>query len=105
MIWELSQGHRASQPSGQRDPLLQAVRQPLSTPGPLAIQRAGSHIQLSFESAPLGLYRVLWTSNLVGPFWNTLTNDVPDANGLVVVTDPADPASHAPRFYRVQTPP
>jgi chitinase len=105
MIWELSQGYRATAPVGQRDPLLQAVRQALATPGPLSIELAGLGIQLSFSGAPLALYRVLWTSDLNGGIWTTLADNVPGTNGMVVVSDPAEVAIHSPRFYRVQTPP
>lgn len=105
MIWELTQGYRATQPEGQRDPLLQAVRQALATPGPLAIQLQNQDIQLSFTSAPLGLYRVLWTSDLAAAVWNTLINNVPGTNGAVLVTDPTGTTGHPQRFYRVQTPP
>jgi chitinase len=105
MIWELAQGYRATQPSGQRDPLLQAVKQAFATPGPLAVQLKNESIQLSFASAPLGLYRVLWTSNIEANAWGTLTNNVPGTNGIVLVTDPAAVTAPARRFYRVQTPP
>jgi chitinase len=105
MIWELSQGHRATQPVGQRDPLLQAVKQALATPGPLAIQLENQAIELSFTGAPLGLYRVMWSSDLSANLWNTLTNNVPGTNGVVVVTDSTAATSQPQRFYRVQTPP
>jgi chitinase len=105
MIWELSQGYRDTQPAGQRDPLLQAVKQALATPGPMAIQLHDQNIQLTFNSAPLGLYRVLWTSNVAVNAWNTLTNNVPGTNGFVLVTDPAATTGQPQRFYRVQTPP
>jgi hypothetical protein len=105
MIWEITQGYRATQPSGQRDPLLQAVKQALATPGPVAIELKDQNIQLSFTGAPLGLYRVLWTSDLATSGWNTLTNNVPGTNGSVLVRDPLALSGQPRRFYRVQTPP
>ena len=86
-------------------PFYQAVRQALATPGPLTIQFAYPAIQLSFMSAPLGLYRILWSNNLTANAWNTLTNNVPGTNGMVVLTDPMETRANASRFYRVQTPP
>jgi chitinase len=42
MIWEIGQGYRSTQPSGQREPLLQATRQALlHTPNLTAIARRG----------------------------------------------------------------
>jgi len=105
MIWEITQGHRASEPIGQRDPLLQAIKQALATPGPMAIQLQDQGVQLSFISAPLGLYRILWTDNLASNTWNTLSNNVPGTNGITSVTDPVPIAGQPHRFYRVATPP
>ena len=105
MIWELGQGYRSTQPSGQRDPLLQAVKQGVATPGTVTILRSAQDAQISFASLPLGIYRVMWTSNLAAPFWNTLTNNVPGTNGITQVTDPGALNSQPRRFYRVQTPP
>jgi chitinase len=107
MIWELGDGYRATQPAGQRDLLLQSIKQTLATPGALTLQRDNASALLSFTGGPLGLYRVLWTTNLTDAVWNTLTNNVPgNSNGLapLSVTDPGA-AGQAARFYRVRTPP
>jgi chitinase len=105
MIWELGEGYRSTQPAGQRDPLLQAVKQAMATPGKAVAKRSGSDVQISFGSAPLGLYRVQWASNAFAPDWNTLTNNVPGTNGTMQVIDPGAINSQPGRVYRVQTPP
>lgn len=101
MVWELAQDHQANQP----DPLLQAIKQALSTPGMTAIQRFGEEISLSFTGIPLGSYRVQWTSNLAAGVWSTVAiTNVSGTGAVIQVADPA--ASDQPgRFYRVQTPP
>ena len=103
ILWEVSQDHK----SGRPDPLLQAVKQALSTPGPLAIQPTGQNMGLSFSSAPLGSYRVQWTTNLTTNTWTSLmvTNLSSAATGGVLqVTDPGF-ANRPRRVYRVRTPP
>jgi chitinase len=105
MIWELGSGYRASQPSGQRDPLLQAVKQSLATPRIVGIQSSNQNIQLDFTSLPLALYRVQWTSNFPTVAWNTLTSNVPGTNGTLRITDPGAITTAPERYYRVQTPP
>lgn len=99
MIWELAQDHHA----GQADTLLQSIKQALATPGETAIQFNGRSIDLSFATAPLGAYRLQWSSNLNGGQWNTLAvTNIPGTGGVLHVEDPANQAR---RFYRVQTPP
>ena len=106
MIWELGEGYRSSQPAGQRDPLLQAVKQALlATPNLTGIQRSNQDLRISFTSMPLALYRVQWTTNPVGGFWNTLTNNVSGTGGIVQITDVGALAGHSARYYRVRTPP
>jgi chitinase len=105
MIWELGDGYRAAQPQGQRDTLLQSIKQALSTPGRVSIQPRGADIQLSFTGAPLGSYQIQWTSNPASAPWNTLTNSVPATNGPILVTDPSALVNQPLRFYRVQSPP
>jgi chitinase len=105
MIWELGQGYRPTQPASQRDPLVQAIKQALATPGVTAIRRAGADIQLSFTSAPLAFYQILWTSNASPSAWNTLTNNVSGSGGTLQITDSGAITSQPQRFYRVQTPP
>ncbi len=101
MIWELAQDHQAGQP----DPLLQALKQALATPGLITIQNTGPDIGLSFTSLPLGSYRVEWTGDLTSNVWNTLAvTNVSGPGGSLQVVDP-DAASQPQRFYRVQTPP
>jgi len=101
MIWELGQDHQANQP----DPLLQAIKQALATPGATAIAASGQNVDLSFPSVPLGSYRLQWSSNLAAGSWNSLVvTNVTGTGGVLHVTDPA--ALNQPgRFYRVQTPP
>ena len=106
MIWELGQGYRSTQPSGQRNPLLHAVKQAiLATPNFTAIVRANGHIALAFISLPLALYRVEWTTNHTSASWSILTNDVLGTGGVLQIPDPAAPDAQAARFYRVRTPP
>ncbi len=104
MIWELSEDFFPTQSGGQRAPLLQAVKQSLATPGLTAIQLQGQNLQLSFNSLPLALYRVMWTSNLADGSWNTLSNNLNGTGGILRVNDP-NPPNDPQRFYRIQTPP
>jgi chitinase len=106
MIWEIGQGYRSTQPTGQRDPLLQAVKQALvARPNLTGIRRLNQDIQLSFNSLPLALYRVLWTSNLNAGAWSTLTNNLTGSGSTLQITDPGVAANQPRRFYRIQTPP
>ncbi len=106
MIWELGQGYRPTQPSGQRDPLLQAVKQAvLATPNLTAIICTNQHVQLDFVSLPLAQYRVEWTTNPAGGSWDTLSNDIPGTGGVLQITDPDALDGSMVRFYRVLTPP
>lgn len=103
MIWELSQDYDSSQPAGQRTPLITAVKEALATPNISEIQCNGAAVNFSFTTAPLGEYRVEWSSNLIVTPWNTLTNNVTGTGTNMQITDPA-PTPPA-RFYRIQTPP
>lgn len=105
MIWELGGGYRPGQPAGQRDPLLQAVKQAIATPRITGIQRSNQDVQLTFASAPLASYRIEWTSNLSAGGWSTLTNNVPGTTGSIQVIDPGAITKSPARFYRVKTPP
>lgn len=101
MIWELAQDHQ----NGQPDPLFQAFKQALSTPGLITVTNVSQTIELSFTSLPLGSYRVEWTGDLISQLWNTLVvTNVSGPGGIIQVVDP-DPASQPQRFYRLQTPP
>jgi len=104
MIWELSQDFFPTQPVGAREPLTAALKQALATPKIAGIQLDDTTVNFSFTTAPLGLYRVQWSSNLALALWNTLTNNVAGTGTNVPITDPA-PAAVPARFYRIQTPP
>lgn len=104
MIWELGQGYRPSKPVGQREPLLQAIKQALTTPGMTAITKSGTNINLSFSSLPLASYRIQWTTNLTSGLWNNLTNNITGDGTVLQVADPGA-VGKPQRFYRVQTPP
>jgi chitinase len=99
MIWELAQDHHAGQP----DLLLQSIKQAFATPGETTIQISNQGVDLSFATAPLGSYRVQWTSNTSGEQWNTLA--VTNVSGTGGVLHLSDPANQAHRFYRIATPP
>jgi chitinase len=105
MIWELSQGHFATEPPGMRDPLLQAIGQAAATPAFTSIQRSGPGMRLAFTTAPLAAYSVMWTTNLSAGPWSTLANNVTGTGATVEVTDPASVSSQAGRFYSIRTPP
>lgn len=101
MIWELAQDHI----NGQPDPLLQAVKQSLASPGEITIQQTGQDVTLSFTGIALGAYRVQWTDNLAGGSWNTLAvTNISGPGTPVQIVDP-NPFSQPQRFYRVQSPP
>jgi chitinase len=101
MIWELAQDHQ----NGQPDPLLQALKQALATPGLITVTNMGQNIGLNFTSLPLGSYRVEWSGNLTSNVWNTLVvTNVSGLGGILQIVD-TNAASQSQRFYRVQTPP
>jgi hypothetical protein len=106
MIWEIGQGYRATQPSGRRDPLLQAVKQAVrATPDFIAIARTNRDVQLGFLSLPLALYRIERTSNLTSGSWSILTNNLAGTGGILQNTDPVALDDRTAQFYRVRTPP
>lgn len=104
MIWEVAQDYFPTQPIGQRNPLMQAIKQGLATPTINSIELSNQVVSLSFTSLPLGSYRVTWSGDLAGNLWNTLaiTNATEDT-GVTKIIDASPPPS--PRYYRVQTPP
>jgi chitinase len=104
MIWELSQDYSSTLPAGQRTPLVTTLKQSLATPDFAGIQIKMKEVELSITSLPLGLYKILWSSNLFNPIWNTLTNNVIATGDLLQLIDPT-PATNGARFYRVQSPP
>jgi chitinase len=100
MIWELAQDHTPNTP----DPLLQAVKQALATPGQTNLQINGNDINLMFSGIALGSYRVQWSSDLA--IWNTLlTTNISGLGGPVLITDSGAATDQIGRFYRIQTPP
>ncbi len=101
IIWELSQDHQANQP----DPLLQAMKQALATPGKLALQTTGQGVSLAFTSAPLGSYQVQCSSNLAT--WSSflLTNASLTWTGGVMQAFDTSVSNQPRRFFRVKTPP
>ena len=100
MIWELAQDHTAGLP----DPLLETIKQALTTPSLTAIQAGATNVILTFTSLPLTSYRILWSSNLLGSNWSTCISVGVGTGGLVRIADPF-PAAQPQRFYRVQTQP
>jgi chitinase len=106
MIWEIGQGYRSTQPSGQREPLLHAIKEAvLATPDFTAILCTNRDVQLHFISLPLALYRIELTTNLSGGAWTTLTSNLTGTGGILQFTDPGALDAQAARFYRVRTPP
>ena len=102
MIWELAQDHT----SNQTDPLLQAVKAAVATPGQSYLQSNGYDMNLTFSSIALGSYRVQWSSDLTPGVWNTLlVTNTPGAGEPLQVTDPGVGTNQPARFYRIQTPP
>jgi chitinase len=100
-IWELAQDHQ----SGQPDPLLEAIKQALATPGVITITNVGEDIALTMASLPLGSYRVEWSSALASNVWNTLVvTNVFGLGGDIQIID-TNAASQPVRFYRIRTPP
>ncbi len=100
MIWELAQDHQ----SGQPDPLLQAVKQALVSPGPVAIQTTNQDITLTFTGVALGSYRIQWTDALTNNAWNTLAvTNISGAGQMLQIVD-HNPFGQTQKFYRVQSP-
>ncbi|HLX95934.1 MAG TPA: glycoside hydrolase family 18 protein [Verrucomicrobiae bacterium] len=105
MIWELAQDYFVTLPAGQRQPLLQSIKQGLATPAFTDIQLGSQQVTLGFAGLPLGAYRVQWTSNLPADNWNTLVvTNTPATGSALLVTDPVT-RDEPQRFYRVETPP
>ncbi|HEV2693964.1 MAG TPA: glycoside hydrolase family 18 protein [Verrucomicrobiae bacterium] len=102
MIWELGQDHTAGAP----DPLLQAVKQALATPGPSTLQKSGNDLAVAFKTIPLGSYAVQWSSNLTRGTWNTLrTTNISGPGGILQIKDVGVITNQSGRYYRIQTPP
>ena len=102
MIWELGQDHTANVP----DPLLQAVKLALATPGLVSGRAVGQDILINFNTAPLGSYAVQWSGNLAAGLWNSLlTTNVTGVGGVLQVRDAGAMTNQAVRFYRIVTSP
>ena len=102
MIWELAQDHSANTP----DPLLQAVKQAVATPGQSNLQSSGFDVNLTFSSIALGSYRVQWSSDLTLGVWNTLVvTNISGPGGPLQISDQGALTNYPGRFYRIQTPP
>jgi chitinase len=102
MIWELAQDHQGTQAS----PLVQALKQALATPGWTNLQKVGSNMNLTFNSIPLGSYRVQYKMNLAASAWNTLlVTNVIGAGGPLQINDTGAVTNQPARFYRIQSPP
>jgi chitinase len=102
MIWELGQDHQADLP----DPLLQAIKQALATPGVVNLQPSNNDIVLSFNGITLGSYSVQWKTNCTEGAWNTLLiTNIANTGGIIQITDGAVISNQFQRFYRVKTPP
>jgi hypothetical protein len=101
MMWELAGDHVPNLP----DPLLQAVKSAMATPGQTNIQSLGNDISLTFTGISLGLYQVQWSSNLASGLWNPLiTTNVTGLGGALQIHDFGARSNQFGRFYRVQTP-
>jgi chitinase len=102
MIWELGQDHTANTP----DPLLEAVKQAIATPGRAGLQLGNGGVTVAFNAIPLGSYEVQWSSNLVTGVWNSLlTTNITGLGGLLQVRDSTAVTGQTQRFYRILTPP
>jgi chitinase len=100
MIWELAQDHTPDTP----DPLLQAVKQALATPGLTSLQTSNNDVSLTFNGIALGSYCVQWIGDLTTGVWNTLVvTNVPGAGGVLQITDTGALTNQLQRFYRIQT--
>jgi len=99
ILFELADDHTGNGP----DPLLEAVKAAVATPGAVTIQRDGQSNVLSFTSAPLGSYNIQYTTNLVSSVWNSLL--ITNETGAGGVRQVIDTTNQPRRFYRVKTPP
>jgi hypothetical protein len=70
---------------------------------PLEIAQSGNGAILEFRVSPGAACHVEYTATLNPPAWTVLTNTAGDANGMVMVTDPAS-AAQPIRFYRGSVP-
>jgi chitinase len=100
MIYELGGGYRPDQAAGQRDPLLQAVKQAVRDTFVITeVRSVGEDVRVTFSSAIGQSYLLEWSRDLGSGSWQTVTRVT--ATGLSTqVTDPGG-ASQLRGFYRV----
>jgi hypothetical protein len=102
IIWELAQGHQG----GQSDPLMQALKQALATPGLSSLQSNSYNMNLTFSTIAPDSYHVQRSSDLSAGMWNTLliTNNS-GLGGPLQITDAGVATNQPTHLYRVQTQP
>ncbi len=96
MIWELALDHTTNAP----DPLLQAIKESVAPPAPLALQYADDDLDLTF----LGLS--LWSNPPASNSWsNLLLTNISGAGGPPEVQDPGALTNQSEPSFHVQSPP
>jgi chitinase len=105
MIWELAQDYRTGWPAGQRNPLVQAVRQALGTPPVPSIAAESGNTNLKFGGTLVGLFPVTATSNPMPQAWVTVGPNVSAAGAFTTVKDSGAVTNEALGIDRVQAPP
>jgi len=98
-------GTRPGPHNGQPDPLLQAVKQSLASPGQITIQQTGQDVTISFNS--IAWVRIVSNGRMIwaAVSWNTLAVTNISGPGTPVQIVDTNPFSQPQRFYRVQSPP
>ena len=100
MIYELGGGYRPDQPAGQREPLLQAVKQAVRETFVIhEVRQNGADMVITFNSAIGQDYRLERSPDLAPGSWETITT-VTATNLATEVTDFGG-AGQVRRFYRV----
>ncbi len=103
MIWELGGGYRPSQPPGQRDPLLQAVKKARAVPPAAEPQIARRELDPSHRFPAPPAPHETWPGELTANAWRTLTNDLPDFGGPILLNGPIVPI-HGRRLFPIEAP-
>lgn len=100
MIFELGGGYRPDQADGQRDPLLQAVKQAIRDTFVITgIQPLGEDVRVTFSSVIGQTYLLEWSPDLRSGSWETVTQVT--ATGLSTQVTDLGGAGQPRRFYRV----
>jgi len=100
MIFELGGGYRPDQPAGQREPLLQAVKEAVRETFVIReVRHSGADIVVSFSSAIGQSYRLERSPDLLPDSWETV--DTVTATNLVTEVTDSGGAGYSRRFYRV----